>query len=228
MILSRSFLARLAHLEAEGRYYVMLDEIQHHLEDGLDEGRWTQTGSWRNWWPGWTPPSGTTSASGTPAAGWKRPPRLPGARPGTGRWPGPACAPAKRAPHAAGRRRACAALPGTGSWRPWPRPSAPLRGMCPERWPPWTKPSPAPARANVWPACGRRWRRTRPWKSWRCAPRPPKTRKRCALWPPALRRTARASAGCRRRWPPGTGPSRPPGASAGCPSARAFWTCACA
>lgn len=42
MILSRSFLARLAPLEAEGRYYVMLDEIQHHLEDGLDEGRWTQ------------------------------------------------------------------------------------------------------------------------------------------------------------------------------------------
>ena len=42
MILSRSFLARLASLEAEGRYYVMLDEIQHHLEDGLDEGRWTQ------------------------------------------------------------------------------------------------------------------------------------------------------------------------------------------
>ena len=32
MILSRSFLARLAPLEAEGRYYVMLDEIQHHLE----------------------------------------------------------------------------------------------------------------------------------------------------------------------------------------------------
>ncbi len=42
MILSRSFLARLAPLEAEGLYYVMLDEIQHHLEDGLDEGRWTQ------------------------------------------------------------------------------------------------------------------------------------------------------------------------------------------
>lgn len=42
MILSRSFLARLAPLEAEGRYYIMLDEIQHHLEDGLDEGRWTE------------------------------------------------------------------------------------------------------------------------------------------------------------------------------------------
>ena len=43
MILSRSFLDRLAPLEAEGRYYVMLDEIQHHLEDGLDEGRWAQS-----------------------------------------------------------------------------------------------------------------------------------------------------------------------------------------
>lgn len=42
MILSDSFLARLAPLEAEGRYYTMLDEIQHHLEDGLDEGRWAE------------------------------------------------------------------------------------------------------------------------------------------------------------------------------------------
>lgn len=42
MILSDAFLARLAPLEAEGRYYIALDEIQHHLEDGLDEGRWAE------------------------------------------------------------------------------------------------------------------------------------------------------------------------------------------
>lgn len=44
MILSDGFLARLAELEAEGRYYIMLDEIQHHLEDGLDEGRFDEAG----------------------------------------------------------------------------------------------------------------------------------------------------------------------------------------
>lgn len=39
MLLTDAFLARLAPLEAEGRYSVMTEEIQHWLEDAMDEGR---------------------------------------------------------------------------------------------------------------------------------------------------------------------------------------------